>query len=138
MKQERNTQLIKYLVCIGVSSLIAFLVFWMKGFFVHSPSVNLQILADGFFVAGILVTLFGLMLFISSQGALIGIGFVLRTVVQAFVPMGRKNHQVYAKYRERKMNELKEMNFQCVLYTGLAFLLVGIVLTVIWSKKYYS
>lgn len=110
----------------------------MKGFFVHSPSVNLQILADGFFVSGILVTLFGLMLFISSQGALIGIGFVLRSVVQAFVPMGRKNHQVYAKYRERKMNELKEMNFQCVLYTGLAFLLVGIVLTVIWSKKYYS
>ena len=138
MKQERKAQLIKYLVCFAIASLIAFAVFWIKGFFVHSPSVNLQILSDGFFVSGVLVTLFALLMYVSSQGALIGIGFVLKSVVLTFIPMGRKNHEYYAQYRERKMEEMKDRSNRCVLLIGLAFLLVGIVLTVIWSKKYYS
>jgi hypothetical protein len=77
-----------------VASLIAVFVFWTKGFFVHSPAVNLQILSDGFFVSGILMTLFAGMLFVSREGALLGIGFVIRNVIQAFVPMGRRNHEL--------------------------------------------
>lgn len=138
MKQETKAVLKKYAVCFGIEALIAFLVIWSKGFFTHSTTVNIQILSDAFFVAGILMTLFAGMLYISSEGALIGIGFVLRNVVLAFIPMGRAKHELYADYRARKMSEAQKQNDSCILVTGLFFLLIGIVFTVIWYVKFYN
>ena len=137
MKQENKALLIKYLVSFGVAALITVLVFWSKGFFGDSAAVNLQIAADGFFVSGILLTLFAAMIFISGEGALIGIGFVLRNVILIFTPMGRLKHEVYAKYRERKMAELKKARDHSILFTGLFFLAIGVILNVIWAMKYY-
>lgn len=138
MKQENQVKLIKYAVCFGVELLIGFLVIWAKGFFTDSAAVNLQILADAFFVSGILMTLFAGMLFISGEGALIGIGFVLRNVVLTFIPMGRAKHERYADYRARKLGEAKKQDNSSILVTGLFFLIIGIILTVIWSVKYYK
>ncbi len=100
--------------------------------------MNIQILSDGFSVAGILLLIAAGMLFISSEGALIGISFVMRNVIQAFIPMGRKNHELFGKYRERKMAELKKANDGAIFVTGLVFLIIGIVFTVIWYTKYYN
>ncbi len=137
MKNEHKAILIKYAICLGIEVLIGFLVIWSKGFFAHEASVNLQILADAFFVSGILMTLFAGLLFVSKEGALIGIGFVLRNVVLAFIPMGRMKHEKYADYRERKLGSKKgNHNTICVLVTGLVFLTCGIVLTVIWNVNY--
>ena len=138
MKPENKDKLIKYAVCVAVEVLIAFCVIWSKGFFTQSAAVNLQILADAFFVAGILMTLFAAMNFISGEGALIGISFVLRNVVLAFVPMGRTRHELYADYRARKLGEIKERRSSSIWVTGLFFLAVGIILTAVWSVKYYN
>ena len=138
MKQENKALLIKYCICFGIASLMTFIVFWIKGFFTENIAVNVQILSDGFFVSGILMTMFAGMMFIAGEGALIGITFVLRNIVQAFTPMGRKHHEFYAQYRERKMNELKKSTDHCILFTGLLFLAVGIILTVIWYVNFYN
>ena len=108
MQQEKKSLLIKYGICFGVASLITFIVFWIRGFFTNNAGVNIQILSDGFFVSGILLLAFAGMMFISGEGALIGIGFVLRSVAQIFIPMGRKNHEFYGQYRERVLAEKKE------------------------------
>ena len=138
MEKETRNKIIKYAVCFGIELLIGFLVIWSKGFFTHSPAVNLQILADAFFVAGILMTLFAGLLFISGEGGFIGIGFVLRNVVLAFLPMGRLKHEKYADYRARKLSEGKKADNGCILITGLLFLVTGIILTVVWAAKYYQ
>ena len=138
MKQETKVKLIKYTVCVGVEAVIAFLVIWSKGFFTDSAAVNLQILADAFFVAGILMTLIAGMLFVSGEGALIGIGFVLRNVVLAFIPMGRARHELYVDYRARKLGEAKKRNNSSILVTGLSFLIIGVVLTAIWYVTFYN
>ena len=138
MKQENKALLIKYIVCFAVASLIAFFVFWSKGFFGHSIGVNVQILADGFFVSGILLTLFAGMMYISGEGALLGIGFILRSVVLTFIPMGRQKHELYKDYRARKLSEMKKNKDHCILFTGLLFLFVGIVLNVIWYANFYN
>lgn len=138
MKQETKVKLIKYAVCVGVEAVIAFLVIWSKGFFTDSAAVNLQILADAFFVAGILMTLIAGMLFVSGEGALIGIGFVLRNVVLAFIPMGRARHELYADYRARKLGEAKKHNNSSILVTGLFFLIIGVILTAIWYVTFYN
>lgn len=137
MKQINKAKLTKYAVCFAIEIFIGFLVIWSKGFFTQSAAVNLQILADAFFVSGILMTLFAGMLFISSEGALIGIGFVLRNVVLTFIPMGRAKQELYADYRARKLSAAKEHDNSSILVTGLFFLIIGIILTVIWCVKFY-
>ena len=138
MKQETKVTLTKYAVCFGVEALIAFLVIWSKGFFTESAAVNLQILSDAFFVSGVLMTLFAGLLYVSGEGALIGISFVLRNVVLTFIPMGRAKHERYADYRARKLSEGKKQDSSCILRTGLFFLVIGIILTVIWDVKFYN
>ena len=133
-----KVKLRNYGICIGIELLIAFLVIWSKGFFTQSASVNLQILSDAFFVSGVLMTLFAGMMYVSGEGALIGIGFVLRNVVLTFIPMGRAKQERYADYRARKTSEIKKHNDSCILVTGLIFLFIGVVLTVIWYAVFYN
>ena len=138
MNQENKALLIKYIICFVIASLITVGVFWAKGFFVHSTAVNVQILADGFTVSGILVTLFAGMLFISGEGALLGIGFIAKSVILTFIPGGRMRHEKYADYRERKLQEMKKSTDHCILFTGLAFLIIGIIFNVIWYVNFYN
>ena len=138
VKQETKVTLRNYAICVGIEVLIAFLVIWSKGFFTQSTAVNIQILSDAFFVAGILMTLFAGMMYVSGEGALIGISFVLRNVVLAFIPMGRARHELYADYRARKLREAKKHNSSCILVTGLVFLFIGIVFTAIWYAAFYN
>ena len=138
MKQENNGILTKYAICFGIEAFIAFLVIWSKGFFTQSVAVNVQILADAFFVAGILMSLFAGMLYVSGEGALVGIGFVLRNALLTFIPMGRAKQERYADYRERKMSRAKKQNDSCILITGLFFLAIGVILTMVWYAKFYN
>ena len=138
MKQETKVKLRNYGICVAIEVLIAFLVIWSKGFFTDRASVNVQILADAFFVSGILMTLFAGMMYVSSEGALLGIGYIGQCVAQAFVPMGRKNHESYASYRERKIGQIKKPGDNCILVVGLIFFLTGVIFTVIWYKKYFN
>lgn len=138
MKQEKKATLRNYGICVGIEVLIAFLVIWSKGFFAHSLAVNIQILSDAFFVAGILMTMFAGMMYISGEGALIGIGFVLRNVFLAFIPMGRTRHEVYADYRARKLKNAKKSSNRYPLVTGLIFLFIGTVFTIIWHMAFYN
>lgn len=138
MKKETKVALRNYGICFGIEAVIAFLVIWSKGFFTQSTAVNIQILSDAFFVAGVLMTLFAAMMYISGEGALIGIGFVLRNVVLTFIPMGRAKQELYVDYRARKLKEGKKHNNSYALVTGLVFLAVGVILTVIWSEAFYN
>lgn len=138
MEQETKIKLRNYGICVGVELLLAFLVVWSKGFFTHSAAVNMQILSDAFFVSGILMTLFAGLMYVSSEGALIGISYVLRNVVLFFIPMGRLKHEKFGDYRERKLAKAKNRNISCILVTGLIFLSVGIILTIIWYSSYFN
>lgn len=138
MKQENKSILIKYGVCLGIAILLTVGVFWIKGFFTDSASVNIQILSDGFTVSGLMFLLFAGMMFISGEGGLIGIRFVLRNVFLAFIPGGRAKHEVYRDYRERILSEQKKSSNSCILVTGLVFFGIGIIFTAIWYVKYYN
>ena len=138
MKQKTRDALRNYGICVGIEVLIAFLVIWSKGFFAHSLAVNIQILSDAFFVSGILMTMFAGMMYVSGEGALIGIGFVLRNAVLTFIPMGRAKQERYADYRARKLGAAKKSNNRYVLVTGLIFLFIGVVFTMIWYAAFYN
>ncbi len=139
VKQENKSLLIKYLICIGVAVLLTVLVFWMQGFFTDNIAVNVQILADGFCVSGGLMTMVAGIMLISEQGALLGISFIARNFVLSWlIPGGRKKQELYKDYYERKMSQMKKQKDHALLWVGLVFFIVGIVLTVIWYAKFYN
>ena len=137
MEQDKKKLLIEYIVCIAIASAITVTVFAIKGFFTDSLAVNIQILSDGFVVSGLMLFSFAGMLFISGEGGLIGLNFVIRNVILAFLPMGRLKHEVYAKYRERKLKELKPSRNTSIFVVGLTFLSIGILFTLIWYYNFY-
>ena len=138
MKEVEKKIIIKYAICFIVASLITVAVFWSSGFFTDNIGVNLQIWADGVSVSGILLLLLAGLMFVSSEGALLGIGFVMKSVVMWFVPMGRMQHETYAQYRQRKLGKIKKAGDNCVLVTGLIFLAIGIILNIIWYTNFYN
>ncbi len=138
MKQENKALLIKYLISFALASVITVVVFALQGFFTDDAGVNMQILADGFCVSGGLMSMYAGLLFASRQGALLGITFALRYTLLTFIPGGRAKQELYKDYRERKMAEMKKSTELHVLLTGLLFLAVGIIFTVIWYVKYYN
>lgn len=142
MKQETKALLIKYSACLAVASIITVLVFSSKGFFTDNLGVNIQILSDGFFVPGVIFFMVAGLLYVSGEGGLIGIGFVLRNVILFFVPMGRTKHELYKDYRERKLKEKEEKKDvgieRAIMHVGLAFLAISMIFTLIWYFNFYN
>ena len=82
------------------------------------------------------------LLYVSGEGGLIGIGFVLRNVILFFVPMGRTKHELYKDYRERKLKEKEEKKDvgieRAIMHVGLAFLAISMIFTLIWYFNFYN
>ena len=139
MKKETKSLLIKYAVCFVVASIMTVAIFAIKGFFGDDVGVNIQVLSDGFTISGLLLLLAAGMLYISDEGALLGIGFVIRNMLLTFIPLGRAKHELYRDYRERKLKERKSLNINGVLLViGGIFFVIGLVFTVIWYNNFYN
>ena len=135
MEKEKKALLIRYLICFCVASGIVLAVFCINGFFTDNAKTNMKILSDAFFTAGGLFVLFSGMLFLSSEGAFLGVGYVLGRAVKAvFLPFGRKDHETYAQYRERKLGTKKSSGGGAIFFTGLLFVIVSIIFLIIWYQ----
>lgn len=132
MKKETKTLLIKYASCIGIATLIAFVVFIVEGFFTADAARNIQILSDGFIVSGIILTFGAALVYVSDSGLLVGVGFTVRNAFLTFVPMGRAKMETYAQYRERTLSKKKKTDVLYILIVGVSFLFLGIVFSIIW------
>ena len=138
MNQEKKSILIKYIVCFCVASLITVIVFWIKGFFTGSTADNIQVLSDGFTVSGLLLLMFAGMMYVSGEGALVGITYVFKSVVLWFIPGGKLRQETYKVYRERKLSKTNKSSDHCVSLTGLLFFVIGVIFTVIWYTNFYN
>ena len=132
MKKEIKSFLIRYGISFAIAALITFAIIALKGFFTDKLRVNMQILSDSFFASGVLFMLVYGLLFISSEGGFIGIGFALKRAIRVFVPIYRKNEETFAQYRERKLAKKGGRGDSCVFFTGLFFFLVSLIFLIIW------
>lgn len=131
VEKERKALLTRYLICFCVGVGIVFAVFTIKGFFGSDTKQNMQILHDAFFASGALLMLFSGLLYVSGEGAFLGVGFVFGKAVKALIP-GKKEHENYAQYRERKMGKTKKSSDKCIFFIGLFFALIGLIFLAIW------
>ena len=133
MEQETKSRIIRYLICLAVGAGIILLVFAIKGFYMETAKENMQLLHDAFFSAGALMMLFAGLLYVSGEGAFLGIGYALGRAVRALIPFSNKPHETYAQYRERKTGERKKSDHSLLL-TGLFFFVISLIFLAIWYK----
>ena len=134
MEKDKKSILIRYLVCFCLALLIVFFVLVIKGFFRDTAKENMQILHDAFFTSGALLILFSGLLYVSGEGAFVGIGYALKSVARIFVPMSNRKIETYAEYRERKTGGEKPKNGHSIFFTGLFFFLISLIFLAIWYQ----
>ena len=135
MEKEKKALLIRYIVSFCVASGLVLIVFTLKGFFTDNAKQNIQLLHDAFFASGALLMLFSAMLYLSSEGALLGISYVFGKAIKAvFIPFGRKDQETYAQYRERKLGNKKNVAGGTIFLVGLLFVIVSVVFLIIWYQ----
>lgn len=134
MEKEKKTILWKYVITLCVGLALALVVCAIGGFFQEDAKENIRLLHDAFFSVGALLVLFFGLLYVSSEGAFLGIGYALSWTIKTFIPFGRKTQETYAQYRERKLGKQKKKGNACVFFIGLLFIAISIVFLIIWYQ----
>jgi hypothetical protein len=129
VNQDKKTLLKKYLICFCVGVAIVFFVFAIKSF-----DITVTVLCDAFTSAGLLMMLFFGLLFVSSEGMFISMGYIFKRTLSFFIPMYRKDQETYSQYYERKREKLKGRGDSSIFFTGLFFFVIGLVFLAIWYQ----
>ena len=129
--------MVKKLLQYGISSVIgALIALWVMSaeqLFVitGAPSHTVSILCDAFFVPGILFTLFGAMLWISTTGFFDGLGYALRTAAHMFIPFRKTERKTYYDYKVERAEKRPGVPM-FLLHVGLIYLALSGVFLVIF------
>ena len=93
-----------------------------------------RVICDAFTIPGLVFTMLGLLVSLSNQGALDGIGYAATVAFKMLIGAGA-NQERYAEYLERrKANRLKGYGFLYVV--GLACLAVALVFMGLFYSQY--
>ncbi len=121
--------LLKYGITVTLCLVVSVLVAWNRGLFTATKLDDIyRILSDAFYLPGILLVLFGLLMWLAGEGALMGIGYVMKSLVRLIIPF--RQHETYAEYVAKKA-EKEKVKFGFLLIVGLAFFLVGVVFLIL-------
>ena len=134
-KETKLSILIRYLIAFCVAGFLFLSVLMIKGFFTDNAKDNMQTLIDAFFASGVLMIMFYGLLFVSSEGAFLGIGFALGRAIKMLIPFSKKPIENYQQYRDRKAKvKTGENRDVCVLVVGLIFFITSMILLCFWYK----
>ena len=129
-------KLVSYGICLTVAAGLLLAVLGINGYWkCEEASERARILCDGFSVPGALMVLASGAIFASGQGAFNGVLFGLKRakeIVLPFLPSEYVPYREFIKKREKK----RITGYGCIFFTGLVFLLVGIVLLIRFNRMY--
>ena len=98
---------LKYLITFGVCAVLTFLYLLIEGVFVKTTVADvLQVTVNGFFSIGIVTVCFGLLVFISNNGAFDFFAYGIRRFFSLFQKNPNKvRYKTYFDYHEAKQEE---------------------------------
>lgn len=123
----------KYLIALSVGILTVLLVVWYRGIFNETELVNIfHILCDAFFIAGVLLSCGGLLVFSANEGTFDMIVYGLDSFFDLFRRKSTKKYATFYDYRESRAD--KKVSFGYIVFTGLFFLAISGVMYAFYSK----
>ncbi len=135
MSKERKKKLRKYIITTVVGLLIGAGVMAIQGFGEAADmDRRMVILCDAFTIPGILLIMAAGLVFVSNNGALDAMGFLLSRLASVFIPgiAASQKHERYGDYVARKREKGGIKGYSFLPITGAVFLAVGVILTVIY------
>ena len=84
-----------------------------------------QLLSDSFFVPGVVITGFGLLVYVSNEGAFDGMKYAVMSFINMFKSRPEKKYNSFYEYKERR--KTRKVNPGFILYSGLTVLSFAVV-----------
>ena len=134
MKNKKAIAL-KYTIGLLFGSAVAIAICALQG---YDDSLSLaakyRILCDAFTIPGMLLIMFGLLVSVSTTGALDGISYLLKLLVTKLIPLIKSEDVTYYDYVEKKRrNRAKGYGFLYIC--GFLFLAVALVFLYLYYNK---
>ena len=132
----------RYAVTAGTCLLVAVVYFVSKvplATIGTTPMVEImRNLSDACMIPGMFTLMLGLLFWVSSLGALDGVGYVASFIPKTLIPGKRKSIEKYAEYIERKSEERanREGGFGFLCIVGAAFVVLSLVFLGLFYRYY--
>ena len=117
----------KYLITTAVGLVFAALICFSKDIFAQTkPQTVFHILCDAFFVPGVCITCYGLLVFSSNEGTFDMLIYGTKKFFSLFKKdMSKEKHKTFYEYQQAQHE--KKVSFAYLLYVGLAFIVVSLI-----------
>lgn len=129
MKNQLQKKWVPYVIAFVIGLLMACAVLEIRDYSAAASEVErLRILSDAMTVPGLLLILFGALVWVTGEGVLNGLTFVLRGVIRRLIPGARNNEEDKEGYYEYVMRKRakKRVRILPFLVVGACYMLVAI------------
>ncbi len=127
MSNKAKARMIKYSCSVAFVILLGFLYLNTQNYKDASQLDQYRLLCDAFSVPGVLLIMFGALVWASNEGALLGVGYALRYAIYSLIPGKRlERDEKYGDYVARK-RENKVSGYGFLFYTGLVSLGISLI-----------
>lgn len=137
MKDQWKGRIVKYSVSVLACVLFAWLNIANSDLASATQLERYRILCDAFTVPGLLLIMVGLLIWVSSKGALDGLTYALRGLARVFIPGAglRENIENYHDYLKRK-EEKRAKGYGFLFHVGGISLAIGLVFLYLFYSIY--
>ena len=124
---------LRYFVTTGIGLIFSALIIFGKGAFCQNEIKDTyKILADGFFVPGILFVCFGLLIFSSNEGTFDMLAFGFKWLINTFKKDMPRMGTFY-DYRMSRREKSKSFGYICIV--GLFFVAISALFAYLYMQK---
>ncbi len=138
MKKYAPT-IIKYAVTVAIGAVMSCLILSNYEYAKVTDVVRkYKILCDAFSVPGILIMMLGCLVYLSNEGALDGVSFLVGSLFKRLFPFGQwreERHESYSEYVERKRAK-RVKGYGFVFVVGAGFLAVSLIFYILFYSVY--
>ncbi len=135
MSKQIKVLLIKYGSCAVFVGLLAYAYIALRDFAGAELVDQYRMLCDAFTVPGILLLMFGAMIWSLNTGALDGITYAVTFAFRSLIPGGRYRDEKYADYVERQ-REKRVKGYGFLLISGGAAMAVALIFMALFYTVY--
>lgn len=132
----KKSTILSYLFTFLFASFVTIIYIWGIGVFSASDKEFIfKHLCNGFFISGVVVAGFGLLLLVSNGGVFDMLAFGVMSLFNA-MRKDPKNRKYNDFYEYRKAKKENKRSFFYLIAVGIFFILVAVVFMVLWQKEY--
>ena len=135
MKDIRKI-ILRYSITTAVAGSVSILHLFLQGFWdATTLDQKYKILADAFTIPGVLLIMFGALIWVSSEGFFDGLTYAFTQFGSMLIPFfkGGKKHMTYYDYK-MKMKDKRAHGYSFMFFVGIVF----VAISAVFIALYYS